>query len=126
MNISYILCLFLAVFSSACDDDKTDENNAKQVTVTISPSDKVIVEGEGGDISFTVTPSDPAVELRYVSSVEWMKAAAGGGASWSVAANSSDGFIYRSGCAGFCSFCRKLVCDLSERFYLYRQLYRKV
>ena len=44
MNISYILCLFLAVFSSACDDDKTDENNAKQVTVTISPSDKVIVE----------------------------------------------------------------------------------
>ena len=36
MNISYILCLFLAVFSSACDDDKTDENNAKQVTVTIS------------------------------------------------------------------------------------------
>ena len=69
MNISYILCLFLAVFSSACDDDKTDENNAKQVTVTISPSDKVIVEGEGGDISFTVTPSDPAVELRYVSSV---------------------------------------------------------
>lgn len=22
MNISYILCLFLAVFSSACDDDK--------------------------------------------------------------------------------------------------------
>ena len=67
MNISYILCLFLAVFSSACDDDKTDENNAKQVTVTISPSDKVIVEGEGGDISFTVTPSDPAVELRYVS-----------------------------------------------------------
>ena len=90
MNISYILCLFLAVFSSACDDDKTDENNAKQVTVTISPSDKVIVEGEGGDISFTVTPSDPAVELRYVSSVEWMKAAAGGGASWSVAANSSE------------------------------------
>ena len=111
------------------------------MTVTISPSDKVIVEGEGGDISFTVTPSDPAVELRYVSSVEWMKAAAGGGASWSVAANSSelsregriyilnkaslarldtinviqkvrqwrntgtsDGFIYRSGCAGFCSF----------------------
>ena len=90
MNISYILCLFLAVFSSACDDDKTDENNAKQVTVTISHSDKVIVEGEGGDISFTVTPSDPAVELRYVSSVEWMKAAAGGGASWSVAANSSE------------------------------------
>ena len=82
MNISYILCLFLAVFSSACDDDKTDENNAKQVTVTISPSDKVIVEGEGGDISFTVTPSDPAVELRYVSSVEWMKAAAGGGGWW--------------------------------------------
>ena len=29
MNISYILCLFLAVFSSACDDDKTDENNAE-------------------------------------------------------------------------------------------------
>ena len=51
MNISYIVCLFLAVFSSACDDDKTDENNAKQVTVTISPSDKVIVEGEGGDLS---------------------------------------------------------------------------
>ena len=88
MNISYILCLFLATFSSACDDDKTDAMDAKQVTVEISPSDKVIVEGEGGNISFTVTASEPTVELKYVTSVNWIKPT--GTTSWNVLANSSE------------------------------------
>ena len=70
MNLYCILCLFLTVFSSACGNEKIDGNKTKQVTLTITPSDEIIVEGKGGSVSFTVTPSDPTVALKYVPSVE--------------------------------------------------------
>lgn len=47
MNLYCILCLFLTVFSSACGNEKIDGNKTKQVTLTITPSDEIIVEGKG-------------------------------------------------------------------------------
>ena len=99
MNLYCILCLFLTVFSSACGNEKIDGNKTKQVTLTITPSDEIIVEGKGGSVSFTVTPSDPTVALKYVPSVEWVKATSGTKETlWNIATNTSklsrEGYIY--------------------------------
>lgn len=98
MSICSILCLFLVAFSSSCSDEKTDGNEAKQVTVSISPSSQMTVESKGGEISFTVTSSNPKVALKYVPSVEWLKEVGNDGTRWNVSANTSklsrEGYIY--------------------------------
>lgn len=69
-----------------------------ELVVTVSPSNKVIVDSKGEVLSFNITVSNPDVNLRFVSSVNWISRQSDTETSWKVDENTSElsrkGYIY--------------------------------
>lgn len=96
IKICSIIYLLVAICSFACNDDKSGSDEVGQITISVSPSEEIVLESRGGAVSFTVTPSAPSVVLKYVPSVSWIKNDELAG--WTVAENTSklsrEGYIY--------------------------------
>lgn len=85
-----LLLLFVPV---ACSSSSGD--GPQKVSVSISPSKKVIEESAGGKLSFSITPTPPSVGLKCVSNADWMTAVSDKDYSWNVSANMAN--LSRSG-----------------------------
>lgn len=96
IKICSIIYLLVAICSFACNDDKSGSDEVGQITISVSPSEEIVLDSRGGAVSFTVTPSAPSVVLKYVPSVSWIKNDELAG--WTVAENTSklsrEGYIY--------------------------------
>lgn len=86
--------LVLLFMPFACSSSSGDAI-VEETTVSISPSKKVIEESTGGEISFSITPNPPSIELKCVSNVNWMTPVLNKSYSWNVAENTSQ--LSRSG-----------------------------
>jgi Domain of unknown function (DUF3472). len=85
-----LLLLFVSVGCSSSSGD-----GPQKVSVSISPSKKVIEESAGGELSFSITPTPSSVALKCISNADWMTAVSGKDYSWNVSANMAN--LSRSG-----------------------------
>jgi len=85
-----LLLLFVSVGCSSSSGD-----GLQKVSVSISPSKKVIEESAGGELSFSITPTPSSVALKCISNADWMTAVSGKDYSWNVSANMAN--LSRSG-----------------------------
>lgn len=85
-----LLLLFVSVGCSSSSGD-----GPQKVSVSISPSKKVIEESAGGELSFSITPTPPSVGLKCISNADWMTAVSDKDYSWNVSANMAN--LSRSG-----------------------------
>jgi len=92
-SIKILVPLILLFVSLACSSSSVYE--PKDVSVSISPSKKVVEESAGGEISFSITPNPSSVGLKCVSNADWITAVPGKDYSWNVSSNTAD--LSRSG-----------------------------
>ncbi len=85
-----LLLLFVSVGCSSSSGD-----GLQKVSVSISPSKKVIEESAGGELSFSITPTPSSVGLKCISNADWMTAVPNKDYSWNVSANMAN--LSRSG-----------------------------
>lgn len=85
-----LLLLFVSIGCSSSSGD-----GPQKVSVSISPSKKVIEESAGGELSFSITPTPSSVGLKCISNADWMTAVSNKDYSWNVSANMAD--LSRSG-----------------------------
>lgn len=85
-----LLLLFVSVGCSSSSSD-----GPQKVSVSISPSKKVIEESAGGELSFSITPTPSSVGLKCISNADWMTAVSNKDYSWNVSANMAN--LSRSG-----------------------------
>lgn len=94
-----ISLLYFILFIVACGCSNSDKKDSSQsVSITVSPSNKIIVESEGGMLNFEISVSNPDISIRYISNVTWIKQVNEDETKWEVEVNTSEksrtGYIY--------------------------------
>lgn len=97
-TLNKIICLLFSLLIIVACNNTDKKDGLPTVTITVSPSNKIIAECEGGIISFEITVSDPNISIRYISNATWIKQINENETKWEIEANTSEmsrtGFIY--------------------------------